>query len=90
MIFMFLLCVFNVCIMLHFRESFSHTKNKKNKWSNYCLLMVRKSFFHILLERDDWKLLNYALTRHGLKKVQKGWLCGKMESCSKPSLAQGK
>ena len=87
----FLLCMF----MLHFIRSFSKKKiiiiiKIKNKWSNYCLLMVRKSFFHILLERDDGKLLNKSLTRHGLKKAQNGWLCDTLESCSNPSLVHGK
>ena len=73
-----------VCVYV--REVFhkrKQNKQKKNKWSNYCLLRVRKSFFHILLEREESKLLNYTLNRHGLKKVQKGWLCGILESCSK-------
>ena len=34
------------------------TSKQKSKWSNYCLLSVVKCFLHILLERDDWKLLN--------------------------------
>ena len=80
MIFMFLLCVF----MLLFQKKY------QKKWSNYCLLKVRKRFFHILLGREDWKLLKQALTRHGRKKAQVEWLCSTLESCSKPFLGHGK
>ena len=73
--------------MLHFRGVFFRKKTKqKNKWSNYCLFRDRKRFFHILLEREHWELLNCKLTIHGLKKVQKGWLCVILENSSKPSL----
>ena len=55
--FMFLLCV----LMLHFGRSFSE-KNKKSKWSNYRSLRVRKSLFHILLE----KMIENSLINHWL------------------------
>ena len=58
------------------------TENKKSKWNNYCSLRVRKSLFHIILEREYWKLLNQLLARRGLKKAQKGWLCGHWKAVS--------
>ena len=45
------------------------------------LLRDRKSFFHILLEREDWKFL---------KKVQNGWLYGTFENRSQSSLTHEK
>ena len=65
-------CVY-LCYTL---EVLFHKKFKNDKWSNYCLLSVRKILFHILLERDHCKLLIWSLARHGLKKVQKVWLWG--------------
>ena len=40
--------VFFVCVC-YTLEDFFRTK----KWNDYCLLRVRKSFFHILLGRQD-------------------------------------
>ena len=55
MIFMFLLCVF----MLHFRGSFSQKNKSKKKTSGVIVICSGlENFFHILLKRDDWKLLN--------------------------------
>ena len=68
-------------------EGFFFPKNKnKRNWNNYFLLRVRKSFFHVLLGREDLELLNQALTRDRPKKAQIKWLCGTLESCSKPFL----
>ena len=61
-------------------------KKRKRNWNNKFLLGVRKSFFNVLLGREDLRLLNQALTRHRLKKAQVGWLCGTLESCFKPFL----
>ena len=80
-----LLCSFCVCLCYTLGGCF--TKKKRN---NYCLLGVRKSLSHLLLERENWKLLNYSLTRHGFKKMQVGWLCGTLESCSKLFLGHDK
>ena len=68
-------CFFCVCLYYNL-EGLFHKKNLKSKRSNYCSLRISKMLFHILLERDYWKFLNYSLARHGLKKVQKIWLCG--------------
>ena len=80
----FLSCVF----MLHFIGSIS--KKKKSKGSNYCWLRIRKRSFHILLERDDWKLRNQLLARLGLQKTQKNMAMWTLESFSKPSLGHEK
>ena len=47
-------CVF----VLYFWGIFSRKLNQSNKWSNYWLLRV--SFSHNLLEREDWQILEIA------------------------------
>ena len=78
-------CIFQVVFKMIFMFLLSEdhfTENKKSKWNNYCSLRVRKSLFHIILEREHWKLLNQLLARRGLKKAQKGWLCGHWKAVS--------
>ena len=75
-----LVCVWVCVIMLDFR-GFSSRKTHKNIWSSYCLLRVRKSYFHILLEREEGSFLY---------KAQNGWLCDTSKSRFQPSLAHAK